>query len=588
MYRNGKSQESKISKKSLLRDGVKHLDIMAEKFKFNYERQRGKYRTRLGGCVTLIVAVLAVILLVFTSSQYFDTSSPVVTTTRELSTSAQSFNVVGNDLFTGTGLTFRNVLQPIFPNLITMKAQLIQKTYNPQKNTTKTQILKTYSYISCSQITDQSLINLVKKLIENADLNQFICPNFEEVDNNVTLSSDQKKFTSTYISVKVFPCSLPDPSQCYPIDTGYNLRLVTAKNSNLLSPSNYEDPVAFRWIITNFVIDVTRTAFYRDTLQLNKIVDDRSFLAKPKTKAEYALFLQLTTDSLERDPYQQYCIPVMIDSGECQEYLEFVYEMDNEVVITKRRYKKIPALLGEFGGMLKLLTTAFVILSVYYTTAIKLFLFNQVFGMEKSKATKILKRAVRGLVIQSKKSQGRNKKGYAEVRDEGSHQEPKTRILLEKNKSGQIIESSLKTYRKRLINSKIDVVELVQKMSLADLLKSASLEKHHKILLPLVILGANLCKNKLRRASASDLKEVSKKPKNGQNEKVHFPEKKDQDREANYLKANSIEVLRQRTGDLSIDQKNYAIIKQLRPQNSLEGIINKQILSYLSTVYEQE
>ena len=580
-------QGTENSEKS--RGGIKNLDIMGEKFKFNYKKEGGKYQTRLGGCITIVVAVLALILLAFTSSQYFDTSSPVVTTTRELSTSAQSFNIYGKELLSGTGVAFMNVLQPQILNFITMKAQLIRNTFDPQTNTTKTEVSKNIRYIPCSQITeDQSTIDLSRRMIPDADLTLFLCPLFKEVDNDVTLSSDPQNFSSTYLSIKVYPCSLPDPRLCYPIGPGVDLTLVFGHNSNLISPSDYDNPVAFRWVMYIPIIDITRTKSFRETLQQNKIIDDRSFFKKNVVKAEYALFSPLTTDSWERDMTQQYCTTAMIDSGECQEYLEFVYEMDNEVVITKRRYKKIPALLGEFGGMLKLLTTAFVILSVYYTTAIKLFLFNQVFGMEKSKATKILKRAVRGLVIQSKKSQGRNKKGYAEVRDEGSHQEPKTRILLEKNKSGQIIESSLKTYRKRLINSKIDVVELVQKMSLADLLKSASLEKHHKILLPLVILGANLCKNKLRRASASDLKEVSKKPKNGQNEKVHFPEKKDQDREANYLKANSIEVLRQRTGDLSIDQKNYAIIKQLRPQNSLEGIINKQILSYLSTVYEQE
>ena len=358
-----KSQQPKNCQKAVfLEEGIKNLDIMGEEYQLRYTKRGGKYQTKLGGCVSIIVTILALVLLVFVSTQLFDTTSPVVTTSRELSSSSQSFNIVGQDLFSGFALSFKEFLETKFVDLITMKMQLMRKSFDPRTNTTKTEPIKTIRYVSCSQASDQSIIDLLKKLVNDLNLNQYLCPVFNEVDNNVTLRSDPQNFSSTYLSLKIYPCSLPDPSQCSPIKPGENMRLIIPQITNLVSPSNYEDPVAFRWKVTNVLIDSVRARLNTHLLQVNRIVDDRSSWNKPKTKVEYGVFRPFITDSWERNMTQVYCTTAMIDSGECDEYLEITYEMDNEVVITNRRYKKMPAVLGEFGGMLKLLTTAFVIL----------------------------------------------------------------------------------------------------------------------------------------------------------------------------------------------------------------------------------
>ena len=193
MDQNRKSEKSENSEKVVNKgEGIKNLDIMGEKFQFNYERQGGKYQTKVGGCVSIIVATLSLAFLMFISRQYFDTSSPVVTTTRELS-SSQSFNIVGKDLFSAITISFSNILESQFSNLITMKAELMRKTFDPQTHTAKTEPIKKVRYISCAQSTDQHIINLLKKMVDNVNLEQFICPVFKEVDNDITLSSDPPK-----------------------------------------------------------------------------------------------------------------------------------------------------------------------------------------------------------------------------------------------------------------------------------------------------------------------------------------------------------------------------------------------------------
>ena len=242
-------------------DGIKNLDIMGEKFKFNYKREGGKYQTRLGGCLTIIVTALALMLLVFTSRQYFDTSSPSVTTTRELS-SSQSFNVVGKNFFAGFLVYDGDSMTTNFSHFMTLRVKLMRKSFDPQKNTTKTEPIKTINYIPCDQSKDQSIIDLLKKMIDDIILSQYICPVFEELDNNVTLSSDPLNLSSTYLSLKVYPCSLADRSQCTSSQPWDFYTVFIPQISNLVSPTNYENPVAFNWKLLSYPFDMIETRFY--------------------------------------------------------------------------------------------------------------------------------------------------------------------------------------------------------------------------------------------------------------------------------------------------------------------------------------
>ena len=366
-------------------NGIKNLDIMGERFKLHYTKSVKQFRTRVGGCSTILVVILSLAALVLIFSQYFDTSSPIVTTVHELSRSAQSINIYGKDLFPGITVAFMNVFEPLkMNNFITIQGQVVKKTFNPATNKTEIDLSKKYSYIPCSEVDQSEPVVAFQRSLADAHLSILLCPHFREVDNEVIISSDPENLSSAYLSLKVYPCSLPDKNECFPMQKVFGAEISITDMSNLLSPSNYDDPVAIRWVGKRFLIDITRTKSFRYGLQQNKVIDDRSFLKKPEVKADYDLFRQFTTDTWARDMTQLYCSSEMIDSGEFEEYFEFVYEMDNEIVVTTRRYKKIPSLVGEFGGVLKVLTTAFVILSLYYSTAVKSFLFEKAFKIDKS------------------------------------------------------------------------------------------------------------------------------------------------------------------------------------------------------------
>ena len=291
-------------------DGIKNLDIMGEKFKFQYTKTSKAFKTRLGGIVTLVVGIISILVLVFISSQYFDTSSPVVTTTRELSRSAQSINLYGKEVFMPFTISSRRTLEPLkMNNFVTVIGQIIEKTLDPLTNSTKVSIYKQFNYIPCHQITeDLSLIDLFKKLAEITDLRAYLCPNFKEIDNNVTLSYDPDNLSSTSVTIKVYPCSLPNFNHCFPPQKVFGASFGSIEAAHLVSPSNFENPVGYQLNTKGRVIELSRAKSHRYILEQNKIYDDRQIFGKPKLKADYFVFRELTSDTWGRDFTQMYLL----------------------------------------------------------------------------------------------------------------------------------------------------------------------------------------------------------------------------------------------------------------------------------------
>ena len=254
-------------------DGVKNLDIMGEKFKFNYSTTGTTFKTRLGGIVTLAVTLVSLVALVFISSQYFDTSSPVVTTNRELSSSVQSTNLYGKDVVIAVSVTSGGLIEPLkMNNIITLVGQFLTKTVDPSTNTTKVDLSKKFSYKPCPQIgEDRSVVDLLEKLVDNVDLRIFLCPNFKEVDYDVTISSDPEKLSSTSLSLKVYPCSLADRNDCYTRSKMLRSKFSYIHISHLISPSKYEDPVELRATAVGQSIDLSRTKSFRFLFEQHKI-----------------------------------------------------------------------------------------------------------------------------------------------------------------------------------------------------------------------------------------------------------------------------------------------------------------------------
>ena len=273
----------------------------------------------------------------------------------------------------------------------------------------------------------------------------------------------------------------------------------------------------------------------------------------------------------------------MIDADVCQEYMEFVYEMSNEAIITKRKYKKIPALLGEFGGMLKLFTTVFVVLSLYYTKAIKSYLFRRVFGIEEPKAKKILKIAEGKLKKEIKKTWKQNNLQQPQL-DLAGLSDQSDSISHEKQiKSERVLDSDPKSTFKETLDSKTDIIEAIKKINFVDILNNSCLENYHQILLPLLLL--RLEQTEQPEASPLHLTLAFNADQKNREKALNFSDNKEEE-------VTSPTTKNQEPGKRELEtlygQELYNALKQAKPKNGLEKKLNEEFLSYLWLVYEEE
>ena len=393
-----------------------------------------------------------------------------------------------------------------------------------------------------------------------------------------TISHDPVNLSSSYLSLKFYPCSLPNKNDCYPVNQIFGANVDIADNSNLLSPSNYSDPVALHATTYRYLIDITRAKSFRYVLQQTKIIDDRHFFKKPEIKAEFGTFKRISTDTWPRDMTQIYCTTTMIDAGDCEEYFEFVYEMSNEAVLITRRYKKIPVLMGEVGGVLKLLTSVLVIFSFFYPRMIKFFLFQKAFKIKLS------------TLMEAKKIQKRKGKNFSQKQEKLKklkRRKENANALENKNQPKFQSDFQLKDFLVDVIDSKTDVVGLVKKMGLVEVLSKASLKQHHKILLPLVVLKEKEPeKGRTWPQMFDDLERFSELggyPAIKLNNFLSENQLKKQN-----MKSSAKEALENRRREFSEYKLIYEALKHERPRNTIEGICSDQILGYLSTVFEHE
>ena len=147
-------------------------------------------------------------------------------------------------------------------------------------------------------------------------------------------------------------------------------------------------------------------------------------------------------------------------------------------------------------------------------------------------------------------------------------------------------DSQLKKLPNEVVESKTDLVEVVKEMSLVDVLSKACLKKHHRILLPLLILLTNQTSEKEATKSPNfdnevEHHKVERSPENFNKGSRNRKEKR-QDK-----KSSSKEIPGRRSQGFLDYKSIYEALKQIQPRNSVEKICNDQILRYLSTIFEQ-
>ena len=101
----------------------------------------------------------------------------------------------------------------------------------------------------------------------------------------------------------------------------------------------------------------------------NKVLDDDARFSKPVIKKEFSTATLNAVDYVTRSSGQFHCTKLQILMGQiggCVEYENFNYAITGEESIIRRNYRKWTEIIGEFGGFMKVISSAVFFLYSFY------------------------------------------------------------------------------------------------------------------------------------------------------------------------------------------------------------------------------
>ena len=465
---------------------IQGLDILGGKFDLTFKTTSGKFQTQLGGYVTLAVSILSTACFLFIMSQYFNKNIPVVTTSTEFGSKVNEFNLYEEQLFTPVGLSAGS--NPIPPaemgKYVTFITNIDEVLYNFTTQRFDGGLETQVPFVPCSTITDERVKEVLVQVASLEELQKnLVCPDFSgKIQNYYIKSNVTTAHLYRTVGIKVYPCSLPDPSQCATPAEMAGLQIQYGTRSRLLVPDNYEEPVKDTFTVANTKIDIKVTKNIEHVVKRNRIFDDTIQFIKPKLNKEFGSPHVVTNDFVLRNPGQMHCTKAQIAMGLigwCFEYITLNYQSSGEVIVTRRNYKKFTTMLGEFGGILKILTTfVFFAYSFYNFRQVKRFLKFRMIDLSEGSY-----KAIKRLLARSNHTLKDNKE--SELAQAEKYGLPSNREKgKEKNKastdSDMIIDECLK--------SRSSIVDLMNKLNVLELLEETMFTESEKKLILLVLM----------------------------------------------------------------------------------------------------
>ena len=503
-YININKQKNLMPTTNSIKYGIQSLDFLGSKFKIGYPTLTGKFQTKLGGYLTILMGILSTAFFFIVMSQYFSKDAPVVMTSTESGSREMTYDLYEGNLYLPISVLLGPNAVPLNQiNLyVTIKAFVDSFTTVLTSSTPGFKItpFRSFDYKPCGEIDDPKIadhINAFSTLPGTG--NVIACPDFKGLEKHYKAVSDYLTFMGKAVFIKVYPCSLPDPSECASAQEIQFLNLEYAYPVKLLKPSNFKNPLESIPRLVAIKIDRRTTKVSKEVVKKNRVFDDTVSLIPAKLKMEY---LTLQKDSIDfgmRDENQLHCPRSEVEKGVrggCQEYISFDYTPSSEVVVTTRNYKKLTTMLGEFGGILKIIATgAFFVYGIYSMRKVKSVLGGIIFGAEEG-SQKVLKGLVGGELEFSqcltKVDKIRNKR------------------LIKQTNEGDRFEILVSRFVSRLSN----VDNLVQKLNLLELIERAIFTDDEKKLVPLVLLKSEKKliekekKKSNKKTKQEDLREV--------------------------------------------------------------------------------
>ena len=454
--------------------GFHSLDIIGSKFNFSFNSSTGRFQTKIGGYITVLMSLFSLGVFTLITSQIFDTDSPIVTASNEFGSKIVSFQLYDEEIITPIMLENRGqFITDQIERYTTIRLEVSTFAENKETKKMEVAVAQTYEYVPCTTIKDQHVLDVMNKLISTPDFISFnLCPDFKGTQKEYSVTHNLIENSFRMVTFSFFPCSLENPADCASEEELRRTTVSFPRIDKFLDPSDKSDPLRTNPVKEGIKLDARNTKYRQYKVIQNKIVDDDSLVSGPRTKITYATAEQESMDTNSRDSSQLHCSKQSIALGfrsPCDELLNFEFLPSSQVRITRRSYKKLTQIFGEFGGVLKIATTIVVFFySIYSGRRMNSFILDSIFGFKTKNDQHQLRRLIEGGGLASRTPE----------------KEKQFRDNLGEGVKGSEVEEAMKYY----VKSSCDVLDILRKLAFVELLENVFLTENQRKLLPVILL----------------------------------------------------------------------------------------------------
>ena len=364
----------------------------------------------------------------------------------------------------------------------------------------------------CQQVSEPLLRDYVKEIVALPGFERIIiCPDFKASggeaaiqDFRISQDLESQKFRS--VSMKVYPCSLEDPAECVGHQKLLGMRSDYTKNDRVLKSSEFKNPLVKNYYRGIATIDVSSTKILNEDIRKTKIIDDINRFGPPKVKLEFAKNIYGKSDFKMRDRNQLHCSKEQIYSeggGGCQEYVTYDLHISSEVEIIRRNYKSFTTLLGELGGLLKILTTAvFFFYSIYNYKRMTNAFAELIFKLD-SRVLEVIEAKEKETRLSARAQRPKKEQRNISLENRGSELTPDVGTI------------SVEKAVKEIVKERVSAEGLIDKLNFLELLENVFFTDFEKKLIPLVLLQVEIKNSKMEKPESSPLSESKTRKKKG-------------------------------------------------------------------------
>ena len=467
--------------------GPQSLDMLGSRFSLGFPTLTGKFQTSFGGYLTLLMGIFSGAAFIVIFSQFFETDTPMVTSSLEFGSKIVKANLFEEEIFYPMVLANDEdgFMSQKFDKYFTPK--IIMTVFDRSGR----RITRMVDYVRCSDIQDPEILEKFKRILpEERFLPRAICPDFRGIKEDFFVKTDPINFSFNEILLHIYPCSLPDPTQCATKDQVNGANLIMYRLDKFVVSTDKENPLRENYDRNGMRFDTFNVKYKYMDVKKNMVIDDTSIYGNPHTKLEYATATQASMDNRSRDPNSLHCTKTEVESGQhnaCAEYFLISFRAVSYMMVVRRNYKKLTTILGEFGGVLKLVTTAVMLFySIYSSRKMKGFFTKHLFNLSEKNSKNfndLLKQA--DLRKKRKRMRGQNS-GETLAKNPGQNSE----IIGVKQPSPKPVRE-MKEIMKICVAKNLTATDILSKLQFVEALQKTFFTEDERTLLPLAILGMN-------------------------------------------------------------------------------------------------